>query len=319
MARRGKENRKTVLIALAANVTIALVKGFAGLVGGSSALLAEAAHSVADTGNQSLILVSLSRAERPPDEAHPFGYGKERFFWVLLAAIVIFLSGGVFSILEGLYRIFRGHGESGGWLWSYGALAFAGIAEGTSLVRAVRQTRRGAREAGLGFVEFVRVSKEPSVKTVVSEDSAAVTGVVIAFLGVALHELTGNAVYDGAAAVAIGVLLCFVGYALGRDTKGLLLGEPARPEERRRLRETILAHDEVEDVLELLTMYVGPAALLVAVKLDFRDDVPAGEVERLSSLLEDELHDAVPDVTEVFLDATPPRSRTRRARASGRR
>ena len=283
VAKGGGESKKTVLIALGANLSIAVVKGIGGLLSGSSALLAEAAHSVADTTNQGLILVSLSRSDKPPDEEHPFGYGKERFFWVLLAAIFIFVSGGIFSILEGLYRVFL---ESGGeektldFVISYGVLVFALVAEGISLVRAVRQTRGQAREAGLGFVEFVRVSKEPAVKTVVSEDTAAVAGVLIAIAGVGLHQLTGDKVYDGAAAILIGILLCFVGYALGRDTKGLLLGEPARPEERERLRETIAAHDEVEAVVELLTMYVGPHSLLVAVRLDFRDDVAAGDVER---------------------------------------
>jgi len=320
MAESGGESRKTVLVALGANAAIALVKGAAGLLSGSAALLAEAAHSVADTSNQGLLLVSLSRSDRPADEEHPFGYGRERFFWVLLAAFVIFLSGGVFSIAEGLFRIVSGGADEGGFLLVYGALGFALLAEGISLVRAVRQTRAAAQEAGLPFVEFVRVSKEPTVKTVVSEDAAAVAGVVIALAGTAAHQLSGNPIWDEGAAIVIGVLLCVVGVALARDTKGLLLGEPARPEERERLRETILRHDEVEDVLELLTMYNGPQSLLVAVRLDFRDDVAAGDVERVSSLLEEELRDALPDVRQVFLDATSGASGTsRRAPASAPR
>jgi cation diffusion facilitator family transporter len=301
---RGGENRKTVLVALAANLAITVVKGVAGATSGSSALLAEAAHSIADTANQGLMLVSLSRSERPPDEAHPFGYGKERFFWVLLAAIVIFLSGGVFSILEGLYRIFLGGADKGGYLVTYGALGFALLAEGTSLVRAVRQTRSAAREAGVGLVPFVRISKEPAVKTVVSEDSAAVAGVVIALVGTALHQLTGQKAFDGAAAVAIGALLCFVGYALGRDTKGLLIGEPARPDERDRLRRTILEHDGVDEVVELRTMYVGPHSLLVVAKLDVRDELDGAAIERLASEIDEALREELPDVAEVFLDPT---------------
>jgi cation diffusion facilitator family transporter len=315
MADRGADSRKTVWIALGANAAITVVKAGAGLLSGSSALLAEAAHSVADTSNQGLVLVSISRSEKPPDEGHPFGYGKERFFWTLLAAVVIFLSGGVFSIVEGLFRIVTGGSEEGGFAITYGALGFALIAETISFVRALGQTRAGAREAGVGFVRFVRVSKEPTVKTVVSEDAAAVAGVVIAFVGTALHQLTGNAVWGDAAAVTIGVLLVVVGWALARDTKGLLLGEPARPEERERLRETILRHDEVADVLELLTMYVGPQSLLVAVRLDFGDDVRAAEIERVSSLIEDELKGTLPDVQQVFLDATSGSSRPSRAAA----
>lgn len=300
----GGESRKTILIALTANLAITVVKGVGGAISGSSALLAEAAHSVADTANQALMLVSLSRSERPPDEAHPFGYGKERFFWVLLAAIVIFLSGGVFSILEGLYRIVRGGAGEGGYLVAYGALGFALLAEGTSLARAVRQTRASAREAGVGLVRFVRISKEPAVKTVVSEDTAAVAGVVIALVGTALHQLTGQQAFDGGAAVAIGALLCFVGYALGRDTKGLLIGEPARPDERDRLRRTILEHEGVDEVVELRTMYVGPHSLLVVAKLDLRDDLDGTAIERLASEIDEALREELPDVSEVFLDPT---------------
>jgi cation diffusion facilitator family transporter len=308
-----QESTKTVWVAIAANAAIALVKAVAGVIGGSSALVAEAAHSVADTSNQGLLLVSLHRSERPPDEEHPFGYGKERFFWVLLAAVFMFVAGGIFGILEGLYRIFRESGGSeGGYVWSYGALGFATVAEGTSWVRAIRQTRGEARDAGLGLVRYLRVSKEPAVKTVASEDTAALIGIAVAFAGVGLHQVTGNVVWDGAAAVAIGVLLCVVGIVLARDTKGLLIGESARRQERERLEQTILRHDEVEDVLELLTMYLGPQNLLVAARLDLRDDVPAGEIEELSSQIEQELREAMPDVTHVFLDATPGRSARRR-------
>ena len=312
MAGGQAESTRTVWVAIVANAAIAVVKAFAGVLGGSSALVAEAAHSVADTSNQGLLMLSLRRSERPPDEEHPFGYGQERFFWVLLAAVFIFVAGGIFGILEGLYRIVRGGGGESGYAWSYGALGFAALAEGTSWVRAFRQTRAEAREAGLGLVRYIRESKEPAVKTVVSEDSAALVGIVLAFGGVALEQATGNAAWDGGAAVAIGVLLCVVGVLLARDTKGLLIGESPRREERERLKETILRHEEVEDVQELLTMYLGPQNLLVAARLDLGDDVPAGEVEELSSQIELELREAMPDVTQVFLDATPGRSARRR-------
>jgi cation diffusion facilitator family transporter len=300
-----QEHSKTVWIAFAANALIAVVKALAGVLGGSSALLAEAAHSVADTSNQGLLQVSLKRSNRPPDEGHPFGYGKERFFWVLLAALLMFLAGGVFSILEGLYRILGSSSEEGGFVWSYAALGAAAVLEGASWLRAVRQTRRQAREAEMSLVRFVRESKEPAVKTVASEDSAALAGVAIAFLGVGLHQATGNAVYDGAAAIAIGVLLCVVGFLLANDTKGLLLGEAAGPEVRDRLRDAILAHDEVAEVVELLTMYVGPDSLLVAVRLDLRDDVSSQQIEELGDAVERDLREVVPSVDQVFLDPTP--------------
>jgi cation diffusion facilitator family transporter len=317
MANQRGESRKTVLVAISANGAIAIVKALGGLLTGSSALLAEAAHSAADTCNQGLMLLSLSRSERPADEEHPFGYGKERFFWVLLAAIFIFLAGGVFSIAEGLYRILLAGAEKGGYAVTYGVLAFALAAETTSLVRATRQTRAEARQAGISFLRYVRLSKEPAVKTVVSEDAADVTGVLVALAGTALAQLTGNALWDGLAAVVIGALLCVVGWALARDTKGLLIGEPARREERERLRDAILAHDDVEQLLDLRTMYVGPQSLLVVAKLDLRDDLDGAGVERLSNAIDEALREELPDVSEVFLDATP-RGSSRRARASAR-
>lgn len=304
------ESRKTILAALAANLAIAIAKGVAGLVGHSVAMLAEAAHSVADTMNQVFLLVSLSLGARRPDETHPFGYGKERFFWALLAAVFIFVSGAVFSIFEGLRALLSGTGEEAGFLITYLVLAFALLAEGTSLLRAISQVRNEARDAGEPLVRYLRDSKDPTVRTVLFEDSAAVTGVVLALIGVGLHNLTGERGWEGLASVGIGVLLAWVAYALGRDTKHLLIGEAAGPEQRQRLHQTIAGHPEVEEVLELLTMYVGPNDMLVAVRLDLQDDLTARQVEELSNRIDHELHDTDPDVVQVFLDATP---RPRRA------
>ncbi|HEY6015899.1 MAG TPA: cation diffusion facilitator family transporter, partial [Gaiellaceae bacterium] len=298
------ESRKTVLVAISANAAIAAAKGVGGLLSGSSALLAEAAHSAADACNQGLMLLSLHRSERAPDEEHPFGYGKERFFWVLLAAIFIFLAGGIFGIAEGLFRILAGAAEKGGYAVTYGVLGFALLAEGTSFARALRQTRRGAREARLPFAAYIRASKEPAAKTVVSEDAADVAGILIAFAGTAAAQLTGNELWDGVAAVAIGLLLCVVGWALARDAKGLLIGEPARHEERQRLRRTILEHGAVEDVLDLRTMYLGPQSLLVVARVDLRDELDGAAVERAAAEIDEALREELPDVTEVFLDPT---------------
>ena len=306
MAEHQSESSKTVWVAIAANAAITVVKAVAGVVAGSSALLAEAAHSVADTSNEGLLMVSLKRSERPADEQHPFGYGKERFFWVLLAAVFMFVAGGVFGILEGLYRIFRGGGESGGFVWSYAALGFAALAEGVSWVRAFRQTRSEARAGGLSVVRYIRESSEPAVKTVASEDTAALAGIAIAFAGIGLSQLTGSSAWDGGAAVAIGVILCVVGVLIARDTKGLLIGEAAPADERRRLEGAIRRFDEVDDVLQLLTMYLGPRNLLVAAKLNLRNDLSAREVEELSRRIDRGLREASPDVGAVYLDATAP-------------
>jgi cation diffusion facilitator family transporter len=300
------ESRKTILAALAANLAIAVAKLAAGLIGHSAAMLAEAAHSIADTMNQVFLLVSLSLGDRKPDEEHPFGYGKERFFWALLAAVFIFVSGAVFSLFEGVRTILgSGVGEETAFLISYVVLAFSLLAEGGSLLRAIAQVRGEASAAGKPLALYLRHSNDPTVRTVLYEDSAAVTGVVLALVGVGLHDLTGDRGWEGAASIAIGVLLVFVAYMLGRDTKHLLIGEAARPEQRQLLRSTIARHPEVEEVMELLTMYLGPTAMLVAVRLDLRDDLTARDVEELSNRIDRELREADSDVTQVFLDATP--------------
>jgi cation diffusion facilitator family transporter len=292
------------LIALAANVAIALVKGFAGVVSGSAAMMAEAAHSVADTTNQGFLLTSLRLGRRGPDPEHPFGHGKERFFWSFLAAVLIFLAGAVFSIGQGILELVRPENVTS-YALVYGTLAFAFLAEGASLVRAVRQTRGEAHEAGKGWREYVRESTEPTAKTVVGEDVVAVAGVVIAAVGVGLHQATGNSAWDAAAAIAVGAMLVYVALVLGRNFKELLVGAGAQPEDVERIREVVEQEPGIDEVLDLRTMYVGPRLLLVAVRVDLSDELDSGQVEQLANELDEKLRESVPDVSEVFLDPTP--------------
>jgi cation diffusion facilitator family transporter len=296
--------RKTVLIALAANAAIAVVKGIAGALSGSAAMLAEAAHSVADTANQCFLLVSIQRAQRRPDDEHPFGHGKERFFWSFLAAVLIFLVGAVFSIGQGVLELVRTPGETS-FALVYGTLAFAFVAEGISLIRAVRQTRGDARKAGKGWREYIRTSTEPTSKTVVAEDTVAVLGVLIAATGVALHQATGNVAWDAGAAIAVGAILVYVAYVLGRNFKDLLVGAGAGPDERAQIRDVLSSHLGVDEVLDLRTMYVGPNALLVAARADLADNLDAEGIEQVASELEQKLREEVPNVSELFLDPTP--------------
>ena len=298
------ESHKTVYIALAANAGIGVAKLAGGLISGSSAMLAEAAHSTADTTNQLLLLASLNLAERPADDEHPFGYGKERFFWSFLAAVSIFVSGALFSIYEGLHRILGGGGKEGGVGIAFAVLAIGFVLEGSSLIRAARQTGSEAQSRRRSFSRHLRVSRDPTVKTVVFEDSAAVAGLLLAAIGLGLTQITGSSVWDGAASIAIGVLLAGVAFALGRDTKGLLIGEGALPEEREAIVRVFDEHPQVLSVEELLTMALGPSALLVAARLDFVPDVDSDEVEQLADELDRRLRQAVPEVTEVFLDPT---------------
>jgi cation diffusion facilitator family transporter len=297
--------RRTVLVALAANASIAAAKLVAGLISGSSALLAETAHSVADTMNQVFLLYSLALSEREADAEHPFGYGKERFFWSFLAAVGIFVAGAGFSLYEGLDRVLGPGKESGAFGVAYAVLAFSLVAEGASLARAWRQTRREARERRASHIEYLRDSRDPTTKTVLFEDSAAVVGVVLALLGVALHQATGNQVYDGLASIAIAVLLATIAFALGRDTRALLIGEAATPSERQAIMEVLESHPAVDHVLELLTMALAPDRLLVAARVDLADGLTAAEIEQASTEIERRLRERVPTVWQVFLDATP--------------
>lgn len=315
MSRNASESKRTVIVALAANLAIALAKGGAGALSGSAAMLAEAAHSLADTANQGFMLVSLRLGRRHPNEAHPFGYGKERFFWSFLAAVFIFVSGAVFSIGQGVLQLINPEKETAtDFIANYVVLGVAFAAEGVSWLRALRQVRAEAGERDKDLFTYVRESRDPTVKTVLSEDSAALTGLVLAGAGVALHQVTGNHAFDALASIAIGILLAFVAVALGRDTKGLLLGEAALPEERERIRALIADHREVDHVAELMTMAIGPEQLLVAARLDLADGLEAGRVEELCLEIDHLLRREVPNVAQVFLDPT---SRTEQATGIG--
>jgi cation diffusion facilitator family transporter len=299
------ESKRTVIVAFGANIAIAVAKLVAGLVSGSSSMLAEAAHSFADTLNQVFLLTSFKAADRPADRVHPFGYGKAQFFWSLLAAVGIFVAGSVFSIFDGLHTIFGG-GEAVGIVLPYVVLGISFLAEGTSWLKAVRQLRGEARAESRSFPAHVRVSKDPSVKTVLAEDSAALVGLVLAAIGVGLHHVTGNAAWDGAAAIAIGLLLAYVAFVLGRDNAELLIGETAEPDLVVDVHDRLRGYDEVTDVVELLTMHLGPASVLVAARIDLTDSLTGAEVEAFSERADRELRGAHPEITQVFLDATRP-------------
>ena len=306
-SRDASQSRRTVLVALAANALIAVAKLGGGLLSGSTAMFAEAAHSLADTTNQGFLLVSIKLGRREPTPERPFGFGQERYLWTFMAAVGMFLAGAIFAIGFGSVELAIGGGESEGYLVAYVVLAISFLAEGSSWLRALRQMRRGAREAQKPLLKYVRESRDPSVKMVLFEDSAALIGVSVATLGIALNELTGLTVFDPAASVVIGCLLVSVAFWMGRDARQLLIGSAALPEERGALERAIEEFDEVDAVKELLTMVLGPNALLVAARIDLRDGLVGDRVERASTEIDHRLREVVPDVTEVFLDATPAR------------
>jgi cation diffusion facilitator family transporter len=298
------ESHKTVYLALGANAGIAVAKFAGALISGSSALLAEAAHSVADTTNQLFLLASLNLSERAPDDEHPFGYGKERFFWSFLAAVFIFVSGALFSIYEGVRRMLSPESETGSPGIAFAVLGVALVLEGASLARAVRQNAEEARRRRRPLSRHLRTSRDPTTKTVVFEDGAAVTGVVLAAAGLGLTLASGSPVWDGAASVLIGLLLAAVAFTLGRDTKDLLIGEAATPDERAALARVFEEHPQVDALVELLTMALSPSSLLVAARIDLAQGLDSDAIEALADDLDRSLREAVPDVGEVFLDPT---------------
>lgn len=309
---RAGETRKTVLAAGTANLVIAITKLFAGLIAGSSAMLAEAAHSVADTLNQGFLLASLGRSTRPADTQHPFGYGKERYFWSLIAAVGIFVAGACFSIFEGVVQIVS-PGEHGDPTIAFVVLGVAFVAEGLSLVRATYQVRREAGDRGRDVLDHVQRTPDTTLKAAVLEDSTAVVGLVLAAAGLGLRELTGSSVWDGAASIMIGLLLVGVAWTLGRNSKDLLIGQSVDVETRRAIEAEIGSARGVDGVLELLTMHLGPDELLVAAKVAFADDISADEAEDIADEIDRRLRERHP-VRELFLDPT---QQHKPARAAG--
>lgn len=306
--RNGHEDtRRTVIVAGLANILVGLAKLVAGIMTGSSAMLAEAAHSAADTLNQAFLLTSLRQADRPADRDHPFGHGQERYFWSLLAAFGIFIAGGGFSIFEGLLSLSSKHNESP--LIAYVALAIAFVAEGTSFCRAFWQVRGEARRGHKEVLDHVKSSPDITVKVALFEDSVAVVGLILAALGVGLRQLTGSPVWDGGASIAIGVLLVVVAVKLGMDSKDLLIGRAASPEMEQVIREEIESRPGVNELLELLTMHMGPDSLIVAARVALDDDLGADETEDLADEVDRRLSEKLPLQPLVFIDPTQARRR----------
>ncbi|RZQ65170.1 cation diffusion facilitator family transporter [Amycolatopsis suaedae] len=299
------ESTLTVLLAGGVNLVIAVGKAVAGLVTGSSAMLSEAAHSVADTITEILLLTALRRSGRPADRIHPFGYGKERYFWALLAAVSIFASGAMFAFYQGFTTIFGEETEQTDPLVGYLVLVVAFALESVSWAQAVRQVVGEAREEGRTVREHLRLLDDPAPKTVLFEDSAALVGILLAFAGLGLHQLTGSSLWDGLASVAIGVLLAGVAYLLGRTNRDLLIGRQADPDLIGGVRSHLLAAPEVDALVDLQTMLLGTDQVLVCARIDFDDKLTAGDLERVCVRLANELRERDTDISEVFLEPVP--------------
>ncbi|MFD9498863.1 cation diffusion facilitator family transporter [Streptomyces sp. NPDC060035] len=307
----GGESTFTVVVA--ANLGIAVAKLVAGLISGSSAMLSEAAHSVADTVTEVMLLTALKRSRKPADEEHPLGYGPERYIWAMLASVATFVGGAVFSLYDGIHTLVQGE-DLGDPFVSYLVLGVAFLLEGYSLRTGVRQVRREAAGLGVPASRYLRRTPDTAVKAVVMEDSAALVGLLLAAGGLLGGRLSGSGVWDGIASVLIGVLLVYVAWVLGRSNAQLLIGRPLPAAMRAGVREELLSVPHIIDVLELTTLIQGPDEILIAAKVDFRDVASAAQVEWACEEADEQLRERYPSVRRVYLDPTPGLGRRRRAR-----
>ncbi|HEX7744524.1 MAG TPA: cation diffusion facilitator family transporter [Micromonosporaceae bacterium] len=297
------ESVRTVIIAGSVNLAIAVAKVVAGLLAGSAAMLSEAAHSVADTTTEVLLFVALRRGGRPADPRRPFGYGRESYIWAFLAAIFTFVSGAGFSITHGFHTI-RSPQKTGDYLVSYLVLVVSFVLESVSLTRTVRQLRRRAERWDVSPARLVRGTRDTALKAVFLEDVAALIGLVLAGAGLGLAELTGDAMWDGIASIAIGVLLFVVATILARSNLSLLIGLPATEPVRDEIRRELAALPSVQRITELLTLQLGPDDILVAAKIDFVEQVSSADIEAAADEAERRLTARNPAVRFVFLDPT---------------
>ncbi|MEL7542439.1 MAG: cation diffusion facilitator family transporter [Pseudomonadota bacterium] len=292
-------SKKVIYAALIGNGLIAISKFAASAYTGSSAMLSEAIHSCVDTGNQVLLLFGLKRAAREPDEDHPFGYGMELYFWAFVVAILIFAIGSGISIYEGVQKLMHPHPMTAPWV-NYIVLILAMIFEGVAWTIAYKEFNK--TRGDMPLMEAVRKSKDPTLFTVLFEDSAAMAGLIIAFIGVFGAHMLGLEWADGVASVIIGIILAVTAWVLAQETKGLLIGEAANPQTSRRVRQIIGSYPEVRHLNELKSMHLGPADILMVVSIDFHDDLDSTRVEDIVSSIERDAKADHPEITRLFIE-----------------
>jgi cation diffusion facilitator family transporter len=294
-----------VLGALFANGLITILKFIAAVMTGSSGMMAESLHSLADTTNQVFLLLGLRFYKRPASEKHPFGYGKERFFWSFIAAIFIFGVGATYAIYEGIVKLSHPHPPEN-LEWAYWVLAISFVLESGSIGLAIYQEVKEAHHEGFTFFAYLRESKDPTAKTVIFEDSAALLGIVIAGIGIYLtdhHSGPGDGAYwDGLASIVIGLVLAVVAFVLARSSRGLLLGEAANKKNVDAIKNAIESHANVVKVVELLTMHLAPKQILINAHVNLRDDLILGDVLQTIAEVEALIKKADPKVEMIFLE-----------------
>ncbi|MEU9102170.1 cation diffusion facilitator family transporter [Streptomyces sp. NPDC048361] len=290
---------KAIVAALSANLAIAVAKFVAFLFSGSSSMLAESVHSLADSGNQGLLLLGGKKAKREATPQHPFGYGRERYIYAFLVSIVLFSVGGMFAVYEGYEKIQHPHAIEA-WYWPVGVLVFAIIAEGYSFRTAIKESN--VTRGQLSWKEFIRRAKAPELPVVLLEDFGALIGLVLALAGVGLALLTDNGVWDGIGTLCIGILLILIALILAAETKSLLLGESAGTEEVEKIKAAIVDGSAVTSVIHMRTLHLGPEELLVAAKIAVQHDDTAQEIATAINAAEARIRTAVPIARVIYLE-----------------
>jgi cation diffusion facilitator family transporter len=293
-------SKKVIFAALFGNLLIAVIKFVASAFTGSSAMLSEAIHSLVDTGNQVLLLYGIRAAARRPDESHPFGYGMELYFWTFVVAILIFALGAGISIYEGVAKVIEPQPVQNPEI-NYVVLGAAMIFEGAAWTIAVKEFRKvmGPR----GWLEEVRHSKDPTIFTVLFEDTAAMAGLIVAMAGIAAAQFLDLPLLDGVASIVIGVILAGTAALLAYESKGLLIGEAAGAEVVESIRNLIGAQEGILSINEVLTMHLGPRDILCNISIDFRKDMTSEEVEMAITSMENCIKLTQPEVTRIFIEA----------------
>ncbi|MBL4588552.1 MAG: cation transporter [Alphaproteobacteria bacterium] len=293
-------SKKVIIAALIGNSLISVTKFMAASMTGSSAMLSEGIHSLVDTGNQILLLYGLKQAAKPADEKFPFGHGKEIYFWSFVVSILIFAVGSGISIYEGIHHILH-PAELKDPTINYIVLGLALLFEGAALFFAVSEFKKV--KGDLGYFQAVKRGKDPALFVVLFEDSAAMIGLLVALVGIALAQYTGNAVFDGMASVVIGLILGATAIWLAVETKGLLIGESADPDTIAGIKKIVSSRVSVEYVNEVLTLHMGPNYILVTLSIEFNDNIKVEKLENLIHILTEEIKGEYPDVKRVFIEA----------------
>jgi cation diffusion facilitator family transporter len=290
---------KAVIAALLANLAIAVAKGFGFAVTGSSSMLAESVHSVADSGNQGLLLLGGRRAKKAASESHPFGYGRERFFWGFVVALVLFSLGSLFAIYEALHKLEHPKPVESP-AWALGILGFALVAEGLSFRTALKEANRLRGEAS--YWQFIRRAKQPELPVVLLEDLGALIGLALAFAGVTTAVVTEDGIWDAYGTLGIGILLGIIAIVLVVEMKSLLIGESASRKEVESIRGAIEVDPDVLGVIHLRTQHLGPEELLVGIKVEFHHELSVVEVSAAIDRLERAIRAGVPTARVIYIE-----------------